>query len=112
MGEAIGHEMMNHLGQRIIVSAKTLEALNMRGYLKRDHESGLLRLCMRSWYVFVEAERATSHYYELGSDCSGPNSVKCNCQKCKDKIEPDQANITDIRTRQMVHDLKARRRCA
>lgn len=105
MGEAIGHEMINHLKQRIIVSERTLEALNMRGYLKRDHESGLLSLSVTNFLVFGEAEQATRHYYELGPDCSGPNQVICECNKCKGLSMHQAPDFAD----QVVHDVKARR---
>lgn len=104
--------MMNHLEQRITVSARTLEALNMRGYLKRDHESGLLSMSVRNYLVFSQAELATQHYYELGPDCSGPNQVVCLCEKCKERMGKVTANIADISTRQIVRDVTAHRKYA
>lgn len=104
MGEAIGHEMINHLHQRICVSERTLEALNMRGYLQRDRETGLLALGLRAFLVFSEAEQGTAHYYELGPDCSGPNQVVCRCERCKRLMghrDPDLGAkiVADVRSK-------------
>jgi hypothetical protein len=46
MGEALhgGHEMLNHLGRVIRVTRRTIRALDMRRYLRRDRRSGFLQL--------------------------------------------------------------------
>jgi hypothetical protein len=107
-----GHPMLNPGNQVIRVSNDTLRALDIRGYLKRDKSTGLLHLNKTNHLIFQEAERATSWWYELGDDCSGPNQVVCHCQRCKERraSEADDPHIKDIRTRQIVNDVKARRR--
>jgi hypothetical protein len=113
MGEAYevgGHEMLNHLGQRIRVTEQSLEALEMRGYLHRNRETGLKQMSPKNYLVFIEAERSTDHFYELGEDCSGPNQVVCHCQSCREKTNLDDSRISELRTDQIVNDVKARRK--
>ncbi len=81
--QAGGHEMMNHLGRRIRVTERTIEALEIRGYLHRNRETGLKQISPQNYLVFVEAERATDWWHELGEDCSGPNVVVCRCPECQ-----------------------------
>jgi hypothetical protein len=106
-----GHEMLNHLGRTIYVTRRTLRALDMRGYLRRHHASGMLWMDSMSYLVFAEAERATPYFYELGEDCSGPNQVICHCQQCKARTcsESDDAHIIGVRTAQIVRDVQSRR---
>jgi hypothetical protein len=110
--EGNGHEILNHLGVRIRITERTLDALDVRGYLHRDKATGLKQISTKNFMVFVEAESTTSWYYELGSDCSGPNQVVCHCDKCKSKMHADNSNSLDIRTRQIVRDATAKRRYA
>ena len=58
MGEALhgGHEMLNHQGRVIRVTRRTIRALDMRNYLRRDRRSGLLQLRPESYPVFRELE--------------------------------------------------------
>lgn len=109
-----GHEMLNHLRERICVTEGTIQALNMRGYLRRDRETGLLWLNSMSFLVFSEAEYGTEMYRELGPDCSGPDLVVCHCQKCKEILasESDDAHISGVSTAQIVREVKERRKIA
>ena len=75
--------MLNHEGQRIRVTVRTLRALDVRGYLQRNRSTGLLQLTPQYYPVFCEVERFTEHFHELGADCSGANQVVCNCEQCK-----------------------------
>jgi hypothetical protein len=115
MGEAYedgGHEMLNHLGLRIRVTERTLEALEMRGYLHRNRETGLKKMSLNNYLIFVEAERSTDHFYELGEDCSGPNQVVCDCQKCRERTNLDDSRISDLQTTLIVGEVTARRKKA
>jgi hypothetical protein len=107
-----GHEMLNHLRERIRVSERTMQTLNMCGYLQRDHETGLLWLDSMSFLVFSEAEYGSEVHRELGHDCSGPNQVICHCQKCKERVasESDDAHISGVRTAQIIRDVQSRRK--
>jgi hypothetical protein len=59
MGETLhgGHEMLNHLGRVICVTRRTIRALEMRNYLRRDRRSGLLQLRPEFYPLFRELER-------------------------------------------------------
>lgn len=83
VSQAGGHEMLNHEGQVIRVTARTLDALDIRGYLTRDYHTGLKQLTPKNFTVFQEVERGSDQFYELGEDCSGPNQVVCNCERCR-----------------------------
>jgi hypothetical protein len=109
-----GHEMLNHLRERIRVSEGTIQTLNMCGYLLRDRETGLLWLDSMSFLVFSEAEYGTPMHRELGSDCSGPNQVICHCQKCKELLasDSDDAHISGVQTAQIIREVKSRRKIA
>lgn len=106
--------MLNPENKVIRVTERTIRALDIRGYLKRDKSTGLLHLDKTSHSVFQEAERATAWWYEIGEDCSGPNQVVCHCQRCKERTagEADDAHISDIRTRQIIQDVRARRKAS
>jgi hypothetical protein len=106
-----GHEMLNHLRERIRVSEGTIQTLNMCGYLRRDRETGLLWLDGMSFLVFSEAEYGSQMHRELGQDCSGPNQVVCHCEKCKELLasENDDAHISGVRTSQIVREVRERR---
>ena len=69
----IGHEMLNHLGQRIIVTQKTIRNLDVWGYLGRDKETGLLYLDPQYVPLLLEGEWGSKLMRELGPDFSGPN---------------------------------------
>jgi hypothetical protein len=97
--DGLGHPIINPFGIVILVSQYTLRILDMFGYLHRDKESGLKRIDKVRYLVFLECERGTDYFAELGEDFSGANVVICNCQKCKEKISQDTL-ISDIRTRQ------------
>jgi hypothetical protein len=97
--------MLNYLGKTIYVTQRTLRALDMRGYLRRHHASGMLWMDSMSYLVFAEAERATPHFYELGEDCSGPNQVVCKCEQCKSKQFHRPANLAEV----VVSDVVSKR---
>lgn len=101
-----GHEILNHLRQRICVTRRTLRALDKRGYLCRDRETGLLWIDSTAYLIFTEAERATPFFLELGSDCSGPNQVVCHCEQCKARSTHRAPDLSDY----VVHDVTSRRR--
>lgn len=102
----VGHEILNHVGRRIRVTERTLDALDVRGYLHRNKESGIKQISAKNFLVFLEVERETHHFYELGDDCSGPNQVVCHCEKCKG-LDPYQSpNLADM----VVGDIKIRRK--
>ena len=87
MSEAfVGHEMLNHLGNKIVVSERTLETLTLRNYLCRDRATGLKKFKPHLYSLFVEAEYGTALHRELGSDLAGPNTVKCACRQCQQKL--------------------------
>jgi hypothetical protein len=106
-----GHEMLNHLRERIRVTESTIQTLNMLGYLVRDHETGLLWLDPAGYLVFSEAEYGSEMHRELGADCRGPNQVICHCQKCKENLssDSDDAHISGVLTAQIVREVRARR---
>ena len=108
----IGHEILNPYGQRIRVSARTLDALDCRGYLHRDKATGLKHIDRKSFLVFIEAERGTNWWYELGDDGSGPNVVKCSCRQCQDRTDVDDVRLSRIRTEQIVREARQQSRRA
>ena len=119
MGEALhgGHEMLNHLGRVIRVTRRTIRALDMRNYLRRDRRSGLLQLRPESYPVFRELERSDRHgglFRELGADCSGPNVPMCRCRQCSGKVaELDHTRLSDeyrrVKTDEVIKAVKAKR---
>ncbi len=120
MGEALhaGHEMLNHLGKVIRVTRRTLRALDMRNYLRRDRRSGLLQLHPEFHPLFKELERGGRHggiLREVGEDCSGPNVPICRCRQCSGKVaDLDHTRLSDeyrrLKTDEVIAAVRARRR--
>ena len=120
MGEALygGHEMLNHLGQVIRVTRRTIRALDTRNYLRRDRRSGLLQLRPDLYPVFKELERTDRKggmLRELGADCSGPNVPICRCRECSAKMaDLDHTRLSDhyrrLKTDEIIKAIKARRK--
>lgn len=81
-----GHPIINPFGQVVRVSQRTLKALDMRGYLHRDPDTGLKGMDPKQYLIYADVERGTDHFYELGEECIGPNTVKCGCDQCKGEI--------------------------
>ena len=102
-----GHPMMNHLGLVIHVTQQTIRWFDRRHYLRRDRTTGLFAMKPELFGLWRELELFD---IEMGSDMSGPSVCVCHCQRCKEKTERDDANVQDIRTRQIVRDLKAKRK--
>lgn len=117
---AAGHQIINPFGQVVCVSRGTLKALDMRGYLHRDSITGLKGMDPKQYLIFVDAERGTDHFYELGEDCSGPNQVICRCDECTGKrgTEADLDNtpmpgrnpLQDDEISRIVADVKRKRK--
>jgi len=85
-----GHAILNHDGQLIRVTRRTLRALDVRHYLRRDRSSGLLRLPREFHPILLALEagdRVAPYMRELGSDCSGPQVVVCHCLECRKREE-------------------------
>ena len=120
MGEALhgGHEILNHLGRVIRVTRRTIRALDMRNYLRRDRRSGLLQLRPESYPVFRELERSDRQgglFRELGADCSGPNVPICHCRQCSGRVaDLDHTRLSDeyrrMRTDEVIKGVKSKRR--
>jgi hypothetical protein len=120
MGEALhgGHEMLNHLGRVIRVTRRTIRALDMRNYLRRDHRSGLLQLRPEFYPLFRELERGNRNggiLRELGDDCSGPNVPICHCRQCSGKVaDLDHTRLSDeyrrVRADEVIKAVKSKRR--
>lgn len=91
------------------MSAQTLDALDCRGYLKRDRATGLKVLDARSFQVFLEAEHYTDWFYEIGEDGDGPNQVVCNCDECRDRTDLNDSRISPVRPEQIVAEVRAHR---
>ena len=79
----IGHEMLNHKGDHIFVTARTLQELTRRGYLGRDRVTGLKYFDPKGYELFRDGERGTPWWYELGPELNGPNVATCKCKSCK-----------------------------
>jgi hypothetical protein len=119
MGEALhgGHEMLNHLGRVIRVTRRTIRALDMRHYLRRDHRSGLLQLRPEFYPMFKELERDDRRggiLRELGEDCLGPNVPICHCRQCSGKVaDLDHTRLSDeyrrMRTDEVIKAVTAKR---
>lgn len=118
MGEAhngVGHEILNPFGIRIHVSKIVLRILSMRNYLTRNKETGLQQIKPVAIGFIHQLERTTYHrelYASLGPDFSGPSVVICPCKECNDKMDLNDSRISDIRTRQIVRDVTAKRKIA
>jgi len=120
MGEALhgGHEMLNHLGRVIRVTRRTIRALDMRHYLRRDHRSGLLQLRPEFYPLFKELERGDRRggvLRELGDDCSGPNIPICHCRQCSSQAaDLDHTRLSDeyrqMKTDEVIKAVKSKRR--
>ncbi len=120
MGEALhgGHEMLNHLGKVIRVTRRTIRALDMRNYLRRDRRSGLLQLRPEYYPLFGELERShrpNGIFRELGQDCSGPNVPICRCRQCSGKVaDLDHTRLSDeyrrVKADEVIKAVKAKRR--
>lgn len=118
MGEAYsGHELLNHLGDKIRVTARTIKALSRRNYLRRDHPSGLLQINPRLYPTFLALENSDHRkpfMRELGADCSGPRVAVCHCKSCQSReSDLDHTRLSTEHHRQQVKavlkDIKARR---
>jgi hypothetical protein len=48
----------------------------------------------------------------LGRDFSGPAQVKCKCSECRERVNLDDSRVSDQHTRQIVNDVKSRRKIA
>jgi hypothetical protein len=119
MGEALhgGHEMLNHLGRVIHVTRRTLRALDMRHYLRRDRRSGLLQMRPELYPMFKELERGDRRggiMRELGHDFSGPNVPICHCKQCSGKVaDLDHTRLSDeyrrMKTDEVIKAVKSKR---
>jgi hypothetical protein len=119
MGEALhgGHEMLNHLGNVIRVTRRTIRTLDMRNYLRRDRHSGLLQLRPETYPIFKELERNDRNgaiLRELGDDCSGPNVPICHCRQCSGKVaDLDHTRLSDeyrrVRAEEVIKAVKSKR---
>ena len=107
MSEALlGHEILNHLGVRIRISARTLRRLDMEHFLRRDKATGLLQFKPE----LIELHRQMGPDHELGSDFSGPNVCECKCKQCQAKSDLSDSRMSDVRVSQIVADVKRKRR--
>jgi hypothetical protein len=103
--DGLGHPIINPFGEVILISQSALRDLDIRGYLHRDQASGLKGMDPAQYLIFVESERGTYLFYEIGENCSGPNVVTCNCDDCKARIVDEaECLIRDVRTRQAVNN--------
>lgn len=111
-----GHPIINPFGQVVSISQRSMRALDIRGYLHRDALSGLKSIDVTHYLVFLEMERGTDLFRELGEDCSGPNSVICYCEDCLqrevsniDKTPlPGRNKLMDDETSRIVQEVKAK----
>jgi hypothetical protein len=118
----VGHEMLNHLGERICVTAHTLRSLDSRHYLRRDQETGLLQINPDLYPAFLEIEggdHRAKFFREIGADCKGPNVAKCKCRECQAKMAdgdhtrlPGRNRLEQDEASKIVREIKARRRVA
>jgi hypothetical protein len=106
----IGHEMLNHLGRRITVTQKTIRTLDIRGYLGRDKETGLLYLNPKYVPLLLEGEWGSMLMRELGADISGPNIAVCHCRHCQRRTDLDDTRKSKVRAGQIVSEVRGRRR--
>jgi len=74
--------MLNHRGQEITVTAKTLRKMIFSGYVsKQKHSLPKLKAHL------VEILLSESYIRELGPDISGLTLVDCGCDRC----QPDES---------------------
>lgn len=119
MNIVVGHEMLNHLGERISVTAHTLRSLDSRHYLRRDHATGLLQLNPKLYPTFLEIEGGdhwATFFREIGADCKGPNVVRCKCRECQSRLSdtdhtrlPGPDRLEQDEASRIVREVKARR---
>jgi hypothetical protein len=107
MSESLtGHEILNHLGQRISVSKHSLQSLDRFHYLRRDRATGLLAFKPELIGLFRQLEGGDHHskfFNELGRDCKGANVVICKCKDCSNRISDlDHTRMSDEHVRNMV----------
>lgn len=91
------HEILNHRGEIIRVTRKALRGLDMRNYLKRNRETGMLQIKPEYYLVYLELEcgdRPSFIYKELGRDMRGASTVACKCRDCQ--REAGQTDNTPI----------------
>ncbi len=112
---SVGHEMLNHLGERICVTEQTLRSLDQRHYLARDRATGLFQLTERSYRVYLDLEcgaHRARFARELGTKATGPSVAVCRCEKCMRKQDLGDTRLSDEITGQIVRDVTGRRRVA
>ena len=115
-----GHEILNPFGARIRITQRTIRALDMRHYLQRDHDSGLLQIKPGLAKAFLEIESEgmqTRLYDEIGKDFAGPNVCICGCRVCSSKISDlDYTRLSSEHQRQQadsaVAEVRAKRTAA
>ncbi len=113
-----GHEMLNHLGQRIRVSARALRSLDRDHYLRRDRATGLLQMKPEYFQLWREMEPSS---LELGRDMSGPASLECHCTECREllaefipeavrrELEREESRAySDFEVARMIAEVKSR----
>jgi hypothetical protein len=120
MSESLsGHEILNDLGQRIRVTARTLRSLDQRHYLRRDRATGLLQVTRTVKPLLLEIEcgdRQPIFMRELGRDISGPAVCVCHCLQCQ-KIAsdidhtrlPGSTTLEQDEATKIVAEIKAKR---
>jgi hypothetical protein len=97
-----GHLIINPFGKLIRISQNTLRELDKRGYLHRDHQTGLKGMDPTQAEIFLDAEFGWPHYKEIGPKFTGPMFCVCRCKEClirmgiikKDDVEPNEAIIS------------------
>jgi hypothetical protein len=80
--DGMGHPIINPFGQVIVISKNALIALDRRGYLHRDHATGLKGMDPTQYNVYREAEGGSELLKEIGLGCTGPNTCICFCEEC------------------------------
>jgi len=108
----VGHPMLNHLGARIFVTERTIQELQMRGYLGRDRSTGLKYFDPKGYELFLDGERGTPWWYELGPDMNGPSVAVCKCKACQQSKDLDDSRLSKVRVKQIVKEVRAKRRNA
>ena len=78
-----GHQIINPFGEIIKVTWSTFAALDRRGYLHRDRESGLKGMDPMHAVTFIEAEFGTPWLYEIGREFKGAENLICRCIDCQ-----------------------------
>jgi hypothetical protein len=122
VGEAAGgHSILNHKRDVIRITAKSIDAMDIRGYLKRDHQTGLKQIKPDLMDMMSEMEYGSPLMRELGPDCSGPMVAMCRCRDCRCKesetdqtLTPEMQHIANqeqsAEVVRIVRNIKARRR--